>query len=404
MILEIERVAHGGVCVAHAPDGRVVFVRHTLPGEQVRVHVTAERSSFLRADAVEVLRPAAGRVTPPCPWAGPGRCGGCDWQHVALDVQRELKATVVAEQLHRLGGLDRQVVVEPVAGDHDGLGWRTRMRLATDEQGRAGLRRHRSHVVEPIGDCLIAAPAADVPALVARTWPADAEVAVDVSGAGERAVSIGRHDEHITERAAGREWLVPVGGFWQVHPGAADVLAATVVELGQPTAGERWLDLYAGVGLFAGVLVDHGCAVVAVESDRRAAQAARTNVPEANVVTERVDRWIARGADDRVDGVVLDPPRKGAGGAVVRAIAARGPRVIVYVACDPAALARDVATLADAGYVLTGLRAFDLFPMTAHVESVALFSARADAALFSARADAAVFSPREGAGRLEVEP
>jgi tRNA/tmRNA/rRNA uracil-C5-methylase (TrmA/RlmC/RlmD family) len=384
VIVEVERVAHGGICVAHAPDGRVVFVRHTLPGEQVRVEVTEERPSFIRADAVEVLRPAAARVTPPCPWSGPGRCGGCDWQHVSLEEQRRLKATVVAEQLQRLAGVERAVVVEPVAGDSDGLHWRTRMRLATDEHGRAGLRRHRSHVVVPIDDCLIAAPAADVPALVERTWPPDDEVAVDVSSTGERALSIGRHDEHVTERAAGREWAVPVGGFWQVHPGAADVLAATVVELGQPAAGERWLDLYAGVGLFAGVLADHGCTVVAVESDRRAARAARTNVAEATVVTERVDRWVARPAGGPVDGVVLDPPRKGAGAAVVRGIAARGPRVIVYVACDPAALARDVATLADAGYRMTDLRAFDLFPMTAHVESVALFSAQDDAACFEA--------------------
>jgi tRNA/tmRNA/rRNA uracil-C5-methylase (TrmA/RlmC/RlmD family) len=373
VIVEIERVAHGGVCVGRAPDGRVVFVRHTLPGEQVRVEVTEERKSFLRADAVEVLRAAVARVPPPCPWAGPGRCGGCDWQHVDLAEQRALKATVVAEQLERLAGIKRDVVVEAVDGDRDGLGWRTRMRLATDEHGRAGLRRHRSHVVEPIDDCLIAAPAADVPELVARTWPADAEVAVDATSTGERAVSIGRHDALVTERAAGREWSVPVGGFWQVHPGAADVLAAAVVELGRPSAGERWLDLYAGVGLFAGVLVDNGCSVVAVESDRRAAQAARQNVPEVNVITERVDRWIARNADDRIDGVVLDPPRKGAGEAVVRGIGARKPRVIVYVACDPAALARDVATLADCGYAMTDLRAFDLFPMTAHVECVALF-------------------------------
>jgi tRNA/tmRNA/rRNA uracil-C5-methylase (TrmA/RlmC/RlmD family) len=373
MILDIERVAHGGVCVGHAPDGRVVFVRHTLPGEQVRVEVTEERVSFLRADAVEVLRPSPARVAPPCPWAGPGRCGGCDWQHVALAEQRALKATVVSEQLRRLAGVDRAVVVQPVPGDRDGLDWRTRMRFATDEHGRAGLRRHRSHVVEAIEDCLIAAPGADVPELVARSWPPDAEVAVDVSATGERAVSIGRHNEHLTEHAAGREWSVPIGGFWQVHPGAADILAATVVELGRPAAGERWLDLYAGVGLFAGVLGDHGCSVVAVESDRRAAQAARTNVAEVRVVTERVDRWVRRPSDDRIDGVVLDPPRKGAGGAVVRALADRQPRAIVYVACDPAALARDVATLGECGYELTDLRAFDLFPMTAHVECVALF-------------------------------
>jgi tRNA/tmRNA/rRNA uracil-C5-methylase (TrmA/RlmC/RlmD family) len=374
MIVDVERVAHGGVCVGHAPDGRVVFVRHTLPGEQVRVRVTEERRSYLRGDATEVLRPAPARVVPPCPWAGPGRCGGCDFQHVAIDEQHRLKAAVVEEQLRRLAGIERTVVVEPVPGDRDGLGWRTRMRLAVDGDGRAGLRRHRSHEVEPIGDCLIADPRARVADAVGRDWPPDVEVSVEVSSTGERALSTGTPREHLTETAAGREWQVPVGGFWQVHRGAADLLVETVLGLGRPAGGEHWLDLYAGVGLFAGALVDHGCEVVAVESGRRAAAAARGNVAAARVVTDRVDRWLGGGsAPARVDGVVLDPPRKGAGAAVVRRLAAMSPRRIVYVACDPAALARDTATLDATGYRLADLRAFDLFPMTAHVEVVALF-------------------------------
>ena len=373
MIVDIERVAHGGVCVAHAEDGRVVFVRHALPGEQVRVHVTEERRSYLRGDAVEVLRASRDRVTPPCPWAGPGRCGGCDWQHVRLDQQRQLKATVIAEQLSRLAGVTREVDVTPLADDH-GLHWRSRLRLATDTSGRAGFRRHRSHQVEPIGDCLIAATEANVPELVSRTWPADVEVTVDVSATGERAVAVGEHPDLITERAAGRDWAVPVGGFWQVHVAAADVLAATVVELAAPRRDDRCLDLYCGVGLFAGALGPSVAAVTAVESDRRATAAARRNLADlpVQVVRERVDTWVR--SPRTADVVVLDPPRKGAGRDVVSRIAGFGARRLVYVACDPAALARDTAVLHDHGYRLADLRAFDLFPMTAHVECVALFT------------------------------
>jgi tRNA/tmRNA/rRNA uracil-C5-methylase (TrmA/RlmC/RlmD family) len=377
MILDIERIAHGGVCVAHAEDGRVVLVRHTLPGEQVRAQVTEERRSYLRADAVEVLRPSPTRVAPPCPWAGPGRCGGCDWQHVDLAEQRRLKAAVVEELLSRLAGIDREVVVLPVPASGDGLHWRTRLRLATDAQGRAGFRRHRSRTIEPIGDCLIASKRADVPELVARRWPEDVEVTVDVSSAGERAVAVGVHPDTITEHAAGRDWAVPVGGFWQVHVGAADLLAGAVVELGSPLATDRCLDLYAGVGLFAGALAPHVRSVTAVESDRRAVAAARRNLAglAVTVVGERVDRWLL--PQREADLVVLDPPRKGAGRDVVTAIAATGARSIVYVACDPSALGRDAATLSGLGYGLADLRAFDLFPMTAHVECVALFSAGA---------------------------
>jgi tRNA/tmRNA/rRNA uracil-C5-methylase (TrmA/RlmC/RlmD family) len=370
VILTIERVAHGGSCVAHAPDGRVVFVRHALPGERVRVQVTEERSSYLRADAVEVLDPSPARRQPPCPWAGPGRCGGCDWQHVELAEQRTLKATVVAEQLHRLAGIDRSVTVEQISPDDDGLGWRTRMRLAVDGQGRAGLRRHRSHEVEPIDDCLLAHSAADIPDIVERTWPAGAEVIVDVTSTGERAVAMGAPKELLTERAAGREWAVPVGGFWQVHRAAADVLVDVVLAMAAPRAGDVCLDLYSGVGLFAGALLARDARVICVESDPRAFAAARRNVgADVEVVHARVDRWLTRAGS--ADVVVLDPPRKGAGTAVVRQIAGCAPRTVVYVACDPASLARDIATFASLGYRLAELRAFDMFPMTAHVECVA---------------------------------
>lgn len=375
MILDVERVAHGGACVAHAPDGRVVFVRHALPGEQVRVVVTEERSSYLRADAVEVIRASPSRVVPPCPYAGPGRCGGCDWQHASLDEQRRLKAAVVHEQLQRLAGLDVDVTVEAVPGDHDGLRWRTRLRLAVDPHGRAGLHKHRSHEIEPIEDCLIAAPGAGVPEVVARSWPAAAEVNVDVTSTGERALSIGTPDRTVTERAVGREWQVPVGGFWQVHPGAAAVLVDTVTALLAPQRHERLLDLYAGVGLFAGALAPSVREAVAVESDPRAARAAADNLAglPVTVAHARVDRWLGREHDgSSVDLVVLDPPRKGAGRDIVSHLAALRPRAIAYVACEPSALARDLATFADLGYRLAALRAFDLFPMTAHVECVAL--------------------------------
>lgn len=375
VVVEVERVAHGGSCVAHADDGRVVFVRHALPGERVRAVVTDERTSFLRADAVEVLRASPHRVHPPCPWAGPGRCGGCDWQHADLPAQRAMKARVVAEQLQRLARIERDVVVEPVPGDGDGLRWRTRMRLAVDASGRGGLRRHRSHEVERIDDCLIAVDALDVPDVVRRTWPADAEVNVEASASGERAVSMGTPRETLTEVALGRAYDVPVGGFWQVHVGAADLLSRVVVEVADVQPEDRVLDLYCGVGLFAGVLAPHAGRVVAVEADNRAAQCARRNLADlgnVDVVHDKVDRWL-RDASPPVDVVVLDPPRRGAGAGVVRRIAALSPRTIVYVACDPAALARDVATLGEAGYELDVLRAFDLFPMTAHVECVATF-------------------------------
>ncbi|MFP5253343.1 MAG: class I SAM-dependent RNA methyltransferase [Actinomycetes bacterium] len=378
-------VAHGGHVVARH-EGRVLFVRHALPGERVTVEVTEgeEDSRFLRADAVEIHTPSPDRVEAPCPWAGPGLCGGCDFQHVALPAQRELKAAVVGEQLKRLAGIDVDVTVEAVPGERDGLGWRTRLQHAVDSDGRPGLRRHRSHDVVTVGRCLIGHPA--LPDVLGRRWPGASAVEAIVSSSGERLRIVQQgsdivHDgpDVLHERAAGRVWEVTGSGFWQVHPGAADVLVEAVVGALAPQPGERVVDLYSGVGLFSGpiaALVGPTGSVVGVEGDRTAVEDARRNLvdlPQVSCVVDRVDRALRRGAaGDRVDLVVLDPPRTGARRPVVDAVAELGPRAVAYVACDPAALARDVSLFAERGYRLVGLRAFDLFPMTSHAECVAL--------------------------------
>jgi tRNA/tmRNA/rRNA uracil-C5-methylase (TrmA/RlmC/RlmD family) len=351
-------VAHGGHCVARIAEesNRVVFVRHTLPGEQVVVEITegTEGDRFWRGDAVEVLEPAADRVEAPCRFAGPGRCGGCDFQHVSLPGQRALKAAVVKEQLTRLAKIDLDVVVEAVPGDVDGLAWRTRMEYAVAHDGSRAMRKHRSRDVVPIDRCLIAAPDA-IETPTSRV---------------------------VVETVLHRQFSVEADGFWQVHPGAPTTLVETVLDMLKPQPGEKALDLYAGVGLFAAFLgerVGETGRVVAVEGDRTACEHARGNLGDlrrATVIPGTVDRVLASSYDEPFDLVVLDPPREGARRKVVEQVADRAPRAVAYVACDPAALARDLATFAELGYELTTLRAFDLFPMTHHVECVALLEKR----------------------------
>ncbi len=388
-VLEVEvgAVAHGGHCVARA-EGRVVFVRHALPGEQARVEITEDNGgSFCRGDAVEVLSPSPHRVPPPCPLAVPGGCGGCDWQHASPDYQRELKATVVAEQLQRLAGIERDVVVEALDGGP--LDWRSRVRLVAGHDGRAGLRAHHSHRVVALEDCPIAVPG-ELDDVLARRWRPGSELEVTQDGDGGvhvRELSTVRGKVRArqlsggiaVQHAAGRDWRLDAHGFWQVHPAAASTLAAVVAEWAEaPVGGSAW-DLYAGVGLFASVLASQVGAsgrVLAIESGRRAVADGESNLadlPQVSWQAGRVEHVLASAATP-VDVVVLDPPRKGAGKAVVESIVAGAPDRIVYVACDPAALARDVATFASHGYSLTALRAFDAFPMTHHVECVALLS------------------------------
>lgn len=341
--VDVGPVAHGGHCVARH-ESRVVFVRHALPGERVVASVTEgyEGDSFWRADAVRVLTPSPDRVPAPCPYAGPGLCGGCDFQHVTPAAQRDLKAAVVREQLQRLAGLERDVVVEEVP---PGLRWRTRMRYVDLPEGARGLHVHRSDEVVAIDDCLI--------------------------DAGRRVTGL----ETVAASYAERSFVVDPDGFWQPHVEAPRLLVETVLGMLRPEPGESALDLYAGVGLFAAYLADAvGPAgrVVAVEGSPPAARDARRNLPPQAVVRQgSVDRVLAAAYDEQFDLVVLDPPREGARRRVVQQVVDRAPRAVAYVACDPAALARDLATFAELGYALRDLRAFDLFPMTAHVECIA---------------------------------
>ncbi len=372
--VEVGPVAHGGHCVARV-DGRVVFVRHALPGERVRLRLTEVGARFSRGDAIGIERATDGRVRQPCPVSGPGGCGGCDFQHAALPAQRELKRAVVAEQLQRLAGITWAGEVEAATASENGLGWRTRMKYRVTRDGRLGLRRSRSHelVAVPERGC----PIATVPVTDAQGCRAGAEVLV----AGRQDPAVLVDGELVsgsavrTERAASRSYEVAAAGFWQVHPGAADLLSTAVVEGLSPTTSERAWDLYCGVGLFSGVLADVGVTVKGVEYDRTAVRLARRNVPEATFDAGRVEHVIGRWPR-HVDLVVLDPPRTGAGRAVVELVASRRPRAVAYVACDPASLARDLGTFAGAGYGVTSLRAFDLFPMTHHVECVAILEPR----------------------------
>lgn len=418
--VEVGPVAHGGGhCVARH-EGRVLFVRHALPGEKVVALVTegTSTSRFLRADAVEILEPAKERITPPCPFSGPGKCGGCDWQHVTPGGQRKLKGQVLTEQLAKLAGLTPAEAgwdgsVEPVGGKLPAgqvPTWRTRVQYAVDQEtGKVGLRKHRSHDVQPVDRCLIAAEGVTELGIEARDWPGIASVEViAASGSSDRQVvltprsgaqlplveldkpvSIARVDDQgdihrvhgrsfVRERATGRTWRVSNGGFWQIHPEAPDTLVDAVLDGLDPQWGENALDLYCGVGLFAGALADRvgeEGAVLGIESSKQAVADARHNLAaldNVRIECDRVETLLPRTGITATDLIVLDPPRSGAGRETVAHLVGLEARRIAYVACDPAALARDLAFFREGGYRPVSLRAFDLFPMTHHFECVAV--------------------------------
>lgn len=381
----IGQIAHGGHFIAHA-QGRTIFVRHAITGETAKIKITEVRSKMVRADAIEILIKSPDRVVAPCEFAGPGACGGCDFQHIAISKQRSLKQQVVQDAFRRHAGLDDvEVVVESVPGDLSGLSWRTRVRWSVDRSGHLGFHRFRSSEILAVNTCLIATQGQG--AVPESTYPGVLEVRSAQGSDGEIVISDASSGStsgrRVNQEVLGRRWNIDIECFWQGHVGAAEALVRTVLDLGNPQPGETWWDLYSGVGLFSAYLasaVGPNGLVVAVEGSARSVRDARRNLQNDNhvkLVESDVGRWLAKVADHgpgdhvQVSGIVLDPPRTGVGPSIARQIAAQEPRVVVYVACDPVALARDVEIFATFGYQLDKIFGFDAFPMTHHVEVVA---------------------------------
>ena len=434
LVVDVGPVAHGGHCVARH-EGRVVFVRHGIPGEKVRVRLTDDgpTAKFWRADVVEVLEPSPDRVPHFWDVADSARSwshrhppvGGAELGHISLKRQRSLKADVLAEQLKRLAGVEVVPEVEAVrepagAGTVPGLGWRTRAGFAVTPAGKLGMHAHRSDSILPVREMPLAADGINA----LRLWDIDlqgvdrVEVAAPANGSrplvllvpapGTRTkrlngilaqlpddVSVASLDPvsgevlqlrgrtYVQESAAGHEYRVTGDGFWQIHRDAPETLVGAVTGFlhdgGYLAPGSVVADLYAGAGLFTAPLADAvgmTGSVLSVEGAPGTSRDARKNLHDATqveIVQGRVER-VLRQKPRNFDALILDPPRAGAGKGVVKQLIDAGPRAIAYVSCDPASFARDLGYFRQAGWGMAGLRAFDLYPHTHHMETVALLT------------------------------
>ena len=381
--VEIGAIAHGGHFVARH-NGQVIFVRHAITGENCKIKITAVNSKIAHADVIEVLTPSADRITPPCKYAG--LCGGCDFQHISITAQLKFKRDIILEQFLRIGKIDLiaegfDFQVQQLAPT-DGLHWRTRMDFAVSPSGKIGFYGARSNQVVEIDDCAIADERMKVSELVGRSWKSDARVEVAVSSTSE--ISVMRSGRSIsgptqlTEQVGGNSFRISPVAFWQSHRNAPTTLVkAAVAQLGIK-AGDWVSDLYSGVGLFGAEIlqqVGKQGVVNLIESDKTAVADARkifAKHENVNIYAGLVDQQLSQ--VKRADLILLDPPRTGAGESVIKQMVKLRPRRIVYVACDPAALARDAKYLQESGYKLDHIEAFDLFPMTQHMECLAGFS------------------------------
>ncbi|MFE5775703.1 class I SAM-dependent RNA methyltransferase [Brachybacterium sp. NPDC056505] len=424
LTLTVGAPAAGGTFVARH-EGRVVFVRGAVPGETVVARLLEDaknsaKARFWRAETLEILDPSPDRVPSVWPEAGTDGVGGAEWAHIGLHAQRRLATEVLQDLLRRAGVstlATEEAQVEPAPHDTDGLGWRTRVRLTRGADGLLGMRGWRSHEVHPVGENPLAAEEIrelglpdlalpDALEAVDAVAPSVGRPAVVLIGRGLSAASTGASggfevpeglegvdlavkgptgltavsgDGMVTEEVLGRRFRVGATGFWQVHRQAPEVLTSVVLRDMEAREGDTVWDLFGGVGLFAAALADEvGSAgrVLSVEGDRRAGALAEENLaalPQASAETADVAAWV-RAQEKDPDRVVIDPPRAGLGPELMAMLCARTRERIVYVSCEPSTLARDLKAAEEAGWRVEDLRAFDLFPHTHHIESVAVLT------------------------------
>lgn len=387
LTLKIEKIAHGGICVARH-EGRVVFVSGAIPGEVVEAEVFEDAGkSFCRAAVVSVLEPSGDRVQHFWKAARLG-VGGVEFGHIALPRQRALKTEVLREAMQRMAGLETQAEVEFAGGEEDGLRYRTRIQLQVSASGTPGFHRERSHDVVEVTEIPLAVPDIEELGLHRKNWAGVEKIRISASSLGELQWWVDKKQQGTTqliERAGGRTFRLSNGGFWQVHSHAAELLLAQVLKLAE-LAGlssiEEVFDLYSGVGLFGANLAERmpSVPVLAVESSKAAVQDGERSAKDLkNLTFLHGDVLQAlRGvpvSDATTPGrlIVLDPPRSGAGTKVIGELKRIAPKHLIYVACDPVALARDVQLL-QPEYRLVDLRSYDIFPHTHHFESLALLS------------------------------
>lgn len=378
--LRIDKLVAGGDGLAHADDGRVVFVPGVVEAELVDVDITESKRDFARARLVRVAEASPDRRDPPCPHVAAG-CGGCDWQHIDRKAQGRIKRGIVTEAFARTARME----IEPLLRRLDEAARRTTVRVASEGEG-AGFRVAESNSVVPVDTCMVAHAAINE-ILSAPLIDGAGEVTIRV-GARTGDVGLLRHEGRllpsvmhpegtkvrVAEIVDGRRYSVSMESFFQSSPEAAELILDSVRRrLDRAGAsGGRLLDAYGGVGLFSLAFAERFDELMVVESSPSACRDAVRNLDgtAATIEQARMEQW------DPIDAqtVIADPSRQGLGKGGVAAIEATGAECVVLVSCDPVAGARDSRMLVEAGYRLVEMEVLDIFPETHHVEVVSLLA------------------------------
>ncbi len=402
--LELTGMAHGGSALGRH-EGRVVFVPYTIPGETITARILDDKRKFATGEVIEVIEESPDRVAPPCPHFGPGKCGGCQWQHIGYSRQLELKCEVVLDQLRRVGKFDDPLVHPTIASPVE-WHYRCHSTFTSLPGGKLGFYSDDNSRVVTLDTCLIldeallelfeqlalddetierikfqvgSAPDDRMIVLVtaddlAPEVEVDFPVSINLLLSDNEPVNL-IGSPQVTYQIFDRSFRVTAGGFFQVNPPVAEVLIDLVLQRLDLQGSESVLDLYSGVGLFTAFIAGRADYVLSVESYPPAVTDAEINLDDLENIdlVEGPVEDVLEDLDGLFDAVVVDPPRTGMTNEVIDELVRLNSPTLVYVSCDPATLARDAQKLVRQGYRLIDTQPVDMFPQTYHIESVAAF-------------------------------
>ena len=378
--LDIDKIAHGGHFIARH-NNQVVFVRHAISGEKANVKITSVNSKLAFGDAIEILKTSKSRVSPPCKYSKPNGCGGCDFQHISIENQQNLKKIVIQDQFKRIAKIDVNpniIFTDPSSGLH----WRSRLDLSVSKNGKVGLYAHKSNEVVEIDKCLIAVNNINESNVFNKKWDSQDRISMSVSSENELSINrLGKTilgSDELKEVVGENIFTISPKSFWQSHKNAPHLLLKQVIKYANINLGDIVCDLYGGAGLFtapiAKLIGDQG-KVHLIERDNDCIDDAKKMFQnKKNIIIHhgKVEQKLGKIKD--IDIIILDPPRNGVSKQVIHQIIDKNPKSIVYVSCDPTSLARDTKVLLENNYNLNNLVGLDLFPMTHHIECVASFT------------------------------
>ena len=377
--LNIGKIVHGGHFIARH-NNQVVFVRHGISGEISNVKITSINSKLAFGDAIEILKKSKDRVKSPCKYSKPGGCGGCDFQHISPEIQKNLKKIIIQDQFNRIAKIDinpEVISTEPLTG----LNWRSRLDLAISNNGKTGLYSHRSNEIIEIDECLIAVEQINKSKVFSKYWNTSDRLSISVSSENELNVNqAGKNilgSDELKEVVDDNTYTISAKSFWQSHKNAPRLLLQQVRKYAKIKLGDRICDLYGGAGLFTAPmakLTGEAGEVHLIERDNDCIKDAKKMFKtKKNIIIHHGKVEQKLGKIKNIDIIILDPPRNGAGKQVIHQIIDKKPKSIVYVSCDPTSLARDTKILIDNNYTLSNVLGLDLFPMTHHIECIASF-------------------------------